>query len=82
MFNTEKMDLTFIVNGTETIVSTEKDDILKNAVLTALEQSENTGRSLSEWQVICDDRTLSSESIVNDYENKVIFLSLRAGMGG
>lgn len=80
------ISLTFIVNGTETIV--EKVNVnqpLHVSVQKALEQTGNTGRSISEWQVIFNDQTLDSNKKVEDFnfpENAVIFLSLKAGQGG
>ncbi len=78
--------LTFIVNGTETIV--EKVNIhqpLNIAVGKALKQTGNTGRPLSEWQVIYNDQTLDATKKVEEFEfpvDAVIFLSLKAGQGG
>ncbi len=80
------ISLTFIVNGTETIV--EKVNVhqpLSVSVQKALEQTGNTGRHISEWQVIFNDQTLDSNKKVEDFnfpENSVIFLSLKAGQGG
>lgn len=80
------LSLTFIVNGTETIV--EKVNVhqpLHVSVQKALEQTGNTGRPIGEWQVIFNDQTLDSNKKVEDFnfpENAVIFLSLKAGQGG
>ncbi|MGA2408248.1 MAG: DUF2604 domain-containing protein [Bacteroidales bacterium] len=80
------ISLTFIVNGSETIV--EKVNVhqpLHVSVQKALEQTGNTGRPINEWQVIFNDKTLDSNRKVEDFnfpENAVIFLSLKAGQGG
>lgn len=80
------ISLTFIVNGTETLV--EKVNVhqpLHVSVNKALEQTGNTGRAISEWQVIYNDQTLDPNAKVEDFnfpENAVIFLSLKAGQGG
>lgn len=81
-----QVKLTFIVNGTETIV--EKVNVnqpLHVPVQKALEQTGNTGRQISEFQVIFNDQTLDPNIKVEDFnfpENAVIFLSLKAGQGG
>jgi len=80
------ISLTFIVNGTETIV--EKVNLnqpLHVSVQKALEQTGNTGRPISEWQVLFNDQNLDSNKKVEEFkfpENAVIFLSLKAGQGG
>ena len=80
------ISLTFIVNGTETLV--EKVNLnqpLHVPVQKALEQTGNTGRSINEWQVIYNDQTLDTNKKVEEFnfpENAVIFLSLKAGQGG
>ena len=93
------MKLTFIVNGTETIVTVESSDILLNdACETALEQTGNNGRNVLDFQAICNDQTLDMNSKINDQwvrdqnwiktkipislDERVIFLSLKAGIGG
>ena len=82
------MKLTFIVAGTETIVTARKTDMLEIAAQKALNQSGNT-RHLSEWQIICNDTFLPSDQPIHKIkcdnpitESDVIFLSLKAGMGG
>ena len=80
------ISLTFIVNGSETIV--EKVNIhepLHVPVQKALVQTGNTARPIGDWQVIYNDQTLDTNKKVEDYklpENAVIFLSLKAGQGG
>ena len=80
------ISLTFIVNGTETIV--EKVNVnqpLHVPVQKALNQTGNTARVIGDWQVIYNDQTLDINKKVEDYklpENAVIFLSLKAGQGG
>lgn len=80
------ISLTFIVNGTETIV--EKVNVnqpLHVSVQKALDQTGNTARLIGDWQVIYNDRTLDTNKKVEDYnfpKSAVIFLSLKAGQGG
>lgn len=80
------ISLTFIVNGTETIV--EKVNIhqpLHVSVQKALELSGNTGRPISDWQVFYDDQNLDTNKKVEDFnfsDNAIILLSLKAGQGG
>ncbi len=82
----KQISLTFIVNGTETIV--EKVNVnqpLHVAVQKALDQTGNNGRPIGEWQVIYNDQTLDISKKIEEYhfpENAVIFLSLKAGQGG
>ena len=83
--NPNQISLTFIVNGTETVV--EKVNIHLPLHVPANEALKQTGqtRPLSEWQVIYDDKTLDVNKKVEDYnfpEDAVIFLSLKAGQGG
>lgn len=82
----KKISLTFIVNGTETIVKNiNVNQPLHVAVQKALDQTGNSGRPIGEWQVIYNDQTLDISKKVEEYqfpENAVIFLSLKAGQGG
>ncbi|WP_317898930.1 DUF2604 domain-containing protein [Aurantibacillus circumpalustris] len=81
-----QISLTFIVNGTETVV--EKVNVhqpLHVAVQKALDQTGNTGRPIGDWQVIYNDQNLDANKKVEEFnfpENAVIFLSLKAGQGG
>lgn len=80
------ISLTFIVNGTETIV--EKVNVhqpLHVSVQKALEQTGNASRPLGDWQVIYNDQTLDTNKKVEDFNfpvNAIIFLSLKAAQGG
>ncbi len=95
------MDLTFIVNGNETIVSVKSSEVLlRTAAEKAMQQASVLGRPLDDFQCLCDDTTLDLDAKINDQwerdvrgkktevpvkiedENKVLFLSLRAGYGG
>jgi len=91
------MKLSFIVNGTETIVSVTKKTLMYDAAQKALEQTGNTGRPLGDFQFIYNDRTLDIKVAIKDayqinYESgetekviisdgSLIFLSLKAGQG-
>ena len=84
--NQNQISLTFIVNGKETEV--EKVNIhqpLKVSVEKALEQTGNTGRELSDWQVKLNDNDLDVAKKVEDCDipsGVKIFISLKAGQGG
>jgi len=81
-----QISLTFIVNGKEAEV--EKVNIhqpLKVPVEKALDQTGNTGRQLSDWQVKWNDNELDITKKVEDFNfpsDAKIFISLRAGQGG
>ncbi len=81
-----QISLTFIVNGKETEV--EKVNIhqpLKVPVEKALEQTGNTGRPLSDWQVKWNDIELDITKKVEEFNfpsDAKIFISLKAGQGG
>ena len=84
--NQNQISLTFIVNGKETEV--EKVNIhqpLKVSVEKALEQTGNTGRELSDWQVKLNDINLDITKKVEEFSinsDVKIFISLKAGQGG
>ena len=84
--NQNQISLTFIVNGKETEV--EKVNIhqpLKVSVEKALEQTGNTGRELSDWQVKLNDNELDISKKVEECgipSDAKIFISLKAGQGG
>lgn len=81
-----QISLTFIVNGKETKV--EKVNLhqpLKVPVEKALDQTGNTGRPLSDWQVKWNDNELDITKKVEDFNfpsDAKIFISLKAGQGG
>ncbi len=90
------MKVTFIVNGTETMVTTKSNSYLKKAAQIALEQTGNAGRHLTDFQAICDDRILNMNAKINmllvldaewknqvpiNIKDKIVFLSLKAGQG-
>lgn len=84
--NLNQRSLTFIVNGTETLVSNVNvHQPLHVAVNKGLQQTGNTGRPLGDWQVLYNDQPLDTAKKVEDFnfpDNAVIFLSLKAGQGG
>ena len=81
-----QISLTFIVNGKEANV--EKVNLhqpLKVSVEKALEETGNTGRELSDWQVKLNDSELDITKKVEEFNipsGAKIFISLRAGKGG
>ena len=84
--NQNQTSLTFIVNGKEANV--EKVNLhqpLEVSVKKALEETENTGRELSDWQVKLNDSELDIKKKVEEFNitsGAKIFISLRAGQGG
>jgi hypothetical protein len=84
--NPNQRSLTFIVNGTETIVDhVNVNQPLHVAVNKALQQTSNSGRPLGDWQVLFNDQPLDVNKKVEEFnfpDNAVIFLSLKAGQGG
>ena len=84
--NQNQISLTFIVNGKEANV--EKVNLhqpLEVSVKKALEETENTGRELSDWQVKLNDSELDIKKKVEEFNissGAKIFISLRAGQGG
>ena len=84
--NQNQISLTFIVNGKEAKV--EKVNLhqpLKVSVEKALEETGNTGRELSDWQVKLNDVELDITKKVEEFNilsDVKIFISLRAGQGG
>ena len=81
-----QISLTFIVNGKEANV--EKVNLhqpLKVSVEKALEQTGNTGRELSDWQIKLNDTDLDITKKVEECNipsGAKIFISLKAGQGG
>ncbi len=81
-----QISLTFIVNGKEANV--EKVNLhqpLKVSVEKALEETGNTGRELSDWQVKLNDIELDITKKVEELNipsGAKLFISLRAGQGG
>ncbi|HMJ69741.1 MAG TPA: DUF2604 domain-containing protein [Cyclobacteriaceae bacterium] len=84
--NPNQRSLTFIVNGTETIVDpVNVNQPLHVSVNKALQQTGNSGRPLGDWQVLFNDQPLDINKKVEEFnfpDNAVIFLSLKAGQGG
>ncbi|MCU0421652.1 MAG: DUF2604 domain-containing protein [Bacteroidia bacterium] len=83
--NDKKITLTFIINGEATQVSTNVKAPLKSAVEKALEESENTGRPLSDWQVKFNGTILDMNEKVENLpiaDGSELFLSLKTGEGG
>lgn len=84
--NANQRSLTFIVNGTETVVEqVNVNQPLHVSVNKALQQSGNSGRPLGDWQVLYNDQPLDINRKVEEFnfpDNAVIFLSLKAGQGG
>ena len=85
------------MNGTETYVKAKSTDLLSKVAEKALKQSGNTGRLLSDFQVIAEDkflalhRTVEKQTLVKNGKftktkilkpGSVIFLSIKAGYGG
>lgn len=82
----KQIPLTFIVNGKETnIEKVNLNQPLKVSVEKALEETGNTGRELSDWQIKLNDTDLDITKKVEECNipsDAKIFISLRAGQGG
>lgn len=80
------LQLVFIVNGKETLVTNlNSQQPLKDAVEKALEQTGNSGRPLTDWQVKHNDTDLSVTKSIAEFHfppDAKIFLSLKSGVGG
>jgi hypothetical protein len=84
--NPNQISLRFVVNGEETTV--EKVNInapLKVAAEKALEQTNNKGRDLSEFQAKYNNNDINLSHKVEDFKfptGATIYLSLKIGQGG
>lgn len=82
----KKVSLVFIINGVDTTVEANLHEPLKAVRNKALEQSNNTGRPVDEWQIHTED------GVLLDPDKKVeelgladgarLLLSLTIGAGG
>lgn len=80
-----RITLVFIVNGTPTEVTTNIKAPLKSAAERALEQTGNTGRPISAWQVIYEGNVLDMDKKIEEFDfqdGAELSLSLKAGAGG
>lgn len=83
--NEKFVTLTIVVNTTPTKVTVNENVPLKNAAQKALDQTKNTGRSLSDYELKLGDQVLDMDKKVKDYglkDGAELFLSLKAGTGG
>lgn len=84
--NQNQISLTFIVSGNKTEV--EKVNLhqpLEVSVKKALEQTGNTGREISGWQVRWNDNKIDIANKVEDFNfplDAKIFISIKEGQGG
>lgn len=84
--NQNLISLRFVVNGEETVV--DKVNIhqpLKVAAEKALQQTNNTGRDLSEFQAKYNNNDINLSHKVEDFHfptGATIYLSLKIGQGG
>lgn len=80
-----QITLIFIVNGEATEVKANVNAPLKTSVEKALNESENTGRPLDDWQVKWNGKVLDLNSKIEDLhltDRAELFLSLKTGEGG
>jgi hypothetical protein len=86
MSNENKIKITFVINGQPTTVHANVHAPLRSAVAKALEESGNTGREPSEWELRDSNGTLieqgQSPLDLGYNEEVTLFLSLRVGAGG
>ena len=83
--NDKFVTLTIVVNTTPTTVTVNENVPLKSAAQKALEQTNNTGRPLSDYELKLGDQVLDMDKKVKDYglkDGTELFLSLKAGTGG
>lgn len=76
-----------IVNGQPTDVEATTTTMISTVIRTALELSNNTGRPQSDWEQLkkTDGTSIPSNKRVRDLklaEDEVVYLSLKAGIGG
>ena len=81
-----KIQLIFIINGANFPLEVNVNEILGSAVARALEESGNTGRPPSEWQVRDGNGVLlETQRHIKDFgfvSGTRLFLSLAVGAGG
>jgi hypothetical protein len=83
--NEKLITLVIVVNTTPTKVKINENAPLKAAAEKALEQTHNTGRPLSDYELKLGDQVLDMNKKVKDYglkDGTELFLSLKAGTGG
>lgn len=77
--------LTIVVNTKPTEVTINENAPLKAAAEKALQQTQTSGRLLSDYELKLGDQVLDMNKKVKDYNLKdgdTLFLSLKAGTGG
>jgi hypothetical protein len=81
-----KLDLSVVVNGQPTMIQAEPEALLGSIIPKALEQTGNVGQPPQNWElrdangnVLDPARKVESFGFVSGV---VIFLNLRAGIGG
>lgn len=81
-----KISLVFIVMGVDVPVEANMHEPLKVARDKALEQSNNTGRPVDEWQITnADGHELSPDSKIDELgleDGARLFLTLKVAAGG
>jgi len=83
--NDKKITLIFIINGETVEISTNVKAPLKSAVEKALQESENTGRPISDWQVKYNGTVIDINAKVEDLnlpDKAKLLLTLKIGEGG
>jgi hypothetical protein len=83
--NKNHQDITFIVNGKETVVECNIHQPLHVPAQLALNQTGNTARPLGDWLVKFNDQDLNLQAKVEDFnfpEDAKIFMSLKSAEGG
>jgi hypothetical protein len=80
------MDLYFIINGTETVVSCKENESLKDVLTKVINQTGNDHKQWWEFQMILNDKTVNTNLNVGEIEGlndqSFAFLSTKAGYGG
>ncbi len=81
-----KIELTVVVNGTDVKVELNSDTPLRDLVIMALNKSGNTGQPVENW-ILKDIKgnpidVSKTAADLHFNEHTVLFLSLKAGIGG
>lgn len=81
-----KETLSVVVNGVLTEVEVNENAPLRTVIPIALQQTENTGQPIENWELRdADGNILDLNKKIGDYnfsEETKLFLSLKAGIGG
>jgi hypothetical protein len=83
----DKQSVTVVVNGAATVIAVHGNPTLLEIVATALEQTQNSGQPVENWELRTASGTLLTDlstHIKSPHlaDDEQLFLNLRAGIGG